>query len=70
VRAEVVTIDGLSGHADHGGLLAQLTPLAGTVGQVRLVHGGPEAAEALAAGLRAVGAADVAAAERGECVAL
>jgi hypothetical protein len=38
----------------------------GTAQKVRLVHGEPERAAALAAGLRAAGFADVAAPDRGE----
>jgi metallo-beta-lactamase family protein len=66
VKAEVVVLNGLSSHADHGGLLASLAPLAGTARQVRLVHGEPERAAALAEGLGAAGFADVAIPERGE----
>jgi metallo-beta-lactamase family protein len=40
------------------------------VGQVRLVHGEPQAAEALAAGLRGLGFADVAVPARGEKIVL
>jgi metallo-beta-lactamase family protein len=68
VKAEVVVLNGLSSHADHGELLRSLGPLAGTARHVRLVHGEPERAEALAAGLRAEGFADVAVPERGDCV--
>jgi metallo-beta-lactamase family protein len=66
LRAEVVVLNGLSSHADHSGLLRSLEPLAGTTRRVRLVHGEPERAAALAAGLRAAGFADVAVPERGE----
>src|SRR5213078_4136478 len=41
LKAEVVVMNGLSSHADHGGLLASLTPLAGTAQKTRLVHGEP-----------------------------
>lgn len=68
LTAEVVVLDGLSSHADHPSLLRQLGPLAGTTGKVRLVHGEPEAAGALAAGLREVGFEDVEVPERGEKV--
>lgn len=68
VKAEVVVLNGLSSHADHGDLLRSLGPLAGTTRRVRLVHGEPERAAALAEGLRGVGFADVAAPERGESV--
>ena len=66
VRAEVVVLNGLSSHADHGDLVRSLGPLAGSAQRVRLVHGEPERAAALADGLRAVGFTDVAAPERGE----
>src|SRR4029079_9178604 len=59
VRAEVVSLPGLSSHADHPGLLAALTPLREGVKRVRLVHGEMERATALAEGLRAAGFADV-----------
>src|SRR5262245_33251974 len=70
VKAEVVVLNGLSSHADHGGLVASLAPLAGTARRVRLVHGEPERAAALAEGLRAAGFADVAIPDRGESVAI
>ena len=68
LRADVVVLNGLSSHADHGDLLRSLGPLVGTVQRVRLVHGEPERAETLAAGLRAAGFSDVAIPERGESV--
>ena len=68
VRAEVAVLNGLSSHADHGDLLRMLGPLAGTTSRVRLVHGEPERAEALAEGLRGVGFADVAIPDRGDTV--
>jgi metallo-beta-lactamase family protein len=68
LRAEVVVLNGLSSHADHGGLLRSLGPLAGTARQVRLVHGELERAAALAEGLRAAGFAGVAIPDRGESV--
>jgi metallo-beta-lactamase family protein len=60
VKAEVVVLNGLSSHADHGDLMRMLGPLSGTTARVRLVHGEPDRAAALAAGLRAAGFADVA----------
>jgi metallo-beta-lactamase family protein len=66
VKAEVVVLNGLSSHADHAGLMSSLTPLLGTAHKVRLVHGEPERAQALAEGLRAAGFDDVAIPERGE----
>jgi metallo-beta-lactamase family protein len=68
LKAEVVLLEGLSSHADHPGLVRSLAPLVGTARQVRLVHGEPERAEALAEGLRAAGFADVAVPERGASV--
>ncbi len=68
LRAEVVVLNGLSSHADHGELLRSLGPLAAAGTRVRLVHGEPERAAALADGLRSVGFADVAVPERGESV--
>jgi metallo-beta-lactamase family protein len=68
VKAEVVVLNGLSSHADHGGLLRGLAPLAAAGTRVRLVHGEPARAEALAEGLRAAGFADVAIPDRGESV--
>jgi metallo-beta-lactamase family protein len=70
LRAEVVVLNGLSSHADHRDLLRSLGPLAGTVQQVRLVHGEPDRAAALAEGLRAAGFTDVAIPDRGETVTL
>jgi len=66
LKAEVVVLNGLSSHADHGDLLRSLGPLAGTARRVRLVHGEPERAAALAEGLRAAGFEDVAIPDRGE----
>jgi metallo-beta-lactamase family protein len=67
-RAEVAVLNGLSSHADHGELLRSLSPLSGAASRVRLVHGEPERAAALAEGLRAAGFADVAIPDRGESV--
>jgi metallo-beta-lactamase family protein len=66
VKAEIVVLNGLSSHADHGDLLRMFGPLAGTTKQVRLVHGEPDRAEALAEGLKSIGFADVEIPERGE----
>lgn len=66
--AEVVSLNGFSGHADHQDFLALLGPAAGETGKVRLVHGEPPQAEALAAGLRQLGFADVAVPHREEHV--
>jgi metallo-beta-lactamase family protein len=66
LKAEVVVLNGLSSHADHEGLLANLRPLAGTARKVRLVHGEAERSAALAEALRVAGFLDVAIPERGE----
>jgi metallo-beta-lactamase family protein len=63
---EVVEVNGFSGHADHNDFLALLGPAAGATRQVRLVHGEPEQAEALARALRRHGFPDVAVPERAE----
>jgi metallo-beta-lactamase family protein len=70
LKAEVVVLNGLSSHADHGDLLRSLGPLGATAKHVRLVHGEPDRAAALAEGLRAVGFADVGVPERGESVTI
>jgi metallo-beta-lactamase family protein len=68
LRAEVVVLNGLSSHADHGDLMRSLGPLAAAGPRVRLVHGEPGRAAALAEALRAAGFADVAVPERGDSV--
>jgi metallo-beta-lactamase family protein len=67
---EVVHLDGFSGHADRNDFLAYLSPLAGKVGRVRLIHGEREQAEALAETLRGVGFGDVAVPAPGDRVVL
>ncbi len=57
--AEIVHLDGFSGHADREDFLAYLGPLAGKVGKVRLIHGEREQAHALADTLRGSGFPDV-----------
>ncbi len=69
LKAEVVVLNGLSSHPDHNGLLERLGPLAQTTRQVRLVHGEPDRATALADGLRQAGFTDVAIPEYGESLA-
>jgi metallo-beta-lactamase family protein len=66
--AEVIDLDGFSGHADRNDFLDLLGPLAGRTAQVRLVHGEPDQAAALADALRARGFADVAIPLPGEAV--
>jgi metallo-beta-lactamase family protein len=68
LRAEVVSLNGFSAHADHQDLLDYLSPLAERAKKVRLVHGDPDAAAALAQALRDRGFGDVAAPDRGETV--
>jgi metallo-beta-lactamase family protein len=68
--ADVVNLSGFSGHADRNDFLDFLGPLAGRTRHVRLVHGEPEQAEALAAALRQRGFDDVAIPEPGERVCL
>ena len=65
-KDRMLVLNGLSSHADHGGLLRALGPHAGTARRLRLVHGEPERAAALAEGLRAAGFADVAIPDRGD----
>jgi len=52
VRAEVSSLDELSGHADQGELMAWIEPVARSLRQVFLVHGEPEQSAALAHLLR------------------
>jgi metallo-beta-lactamase family protein len=66
--AEIVSISGFSGHADHDDFLALLGPALPQTGKIRLVHGEPPQAEALAADLRKMGFADVAVPRREEHV--
>lgn len=67
VRAEIVVMNGLSSHADHGDLTSMIGALdRKTV--VRLVHGEPDRAAMLTNALADMGFADVKPAERGETV--
>jgi metallo-beta-lactamase family protein len=70
VRAEVVVLNGFSSHADRDDFVTFFGPLAQSTPKVRLVHGEPDQAEALAATLRAQGFRDVAVAAPGETVEL
>jgi len=65
---DVVHLEGFSGHADRDDFMSYLTPLAGKVGKVRLIHGEREQAEALARTLRGIGFGDVAVPEPGDVV--
>jgi metallo-beta-lactamase family protein len=69
VRARVHTIGGLSAHGDQADLLRWYASFA-PAPPVRLVHGEPAAASALAAALAAAGARDAAVAARGDRVTL
>ncbi len=68
LNAEVIVLNGFSGHAGRDDLLAMLTPLADAKRKLRLVHGEPEQAEALLATLRERGFVDVEYPERGGIV--
>lgn len=68
--AEVVNVQGLSGHADQNDLLSLLAPLAHCAGQVALVHGEVDRAELLASALREQGFARVAIPVIGETLRL
>lgn len=59
VKAEVVTLNGMSSHADQTDFDAFLGPLATTVKKACLVHGEPDRAAALAEALRKAGFAEV-----------
>ena len=50
--------------------LRSLGPLVGTTKKVRLVHGEPDRAAALAEGLRGIGFTDVAIPDRGDTAAV
>jgi metallo-beta-lactamase family protein len=67
---EVTHLDGFSGHADRNDFLAYLSPLAGQVGKVRLIHGERDQAEALAQTLRSIGFDDVAVPNPGDRVTI
>lgn len=71
LRAEVVTLDAYSAHADEPGLLAWLGGMdRDRLRQVFLVHGAPERQDALAAAMRKTGVRRVTIPERGESVRL
>jgi metallo-beta-lactamase family protein len=68
--ADVIDLNGFSGHADHNDLVAALAPLAGRAHKVCLVHGEPAQAEALAGALRETGFPEVLIPGEGETVSL
>jgi metallo-beta-lactamase family protein len=53
--AEIVHLDGFSGHADRDDFVEYFRPLAGKIGRICLVHGEAEQAETLALALRDAG---------------
>lgn len=55
VRARIIKMNGFSAHADRRELLEALAPLKADAEHVRVVHGEPDQAESLAAGLREAG---------------
>src|SRR5262245_46479925 len=67
---DVLHLDGFSGHADKNDFQAYLSPLAGKVGKVRLIHGEHEQADALAETLSEVGFDDVAVPSPGDRVTI
>ncbi|MCI0705779.1 MAG: MBL fold metallo-hydrolase [Planctomycetia bacterium] len=67
---DVLHLDGFSGHADKNDFLAYLSPLAGNVGKVRLIHGEHEQADALAETLRGLGFEDVSVPNPGDRVTI
>jgi metallo-beta-lactamase family protein len=52
VKARIETLDGLSAHADRGEILRWLQASEARPGRVHLVHGEPDARDALAASIR------------------
>ncbi|MGA2591753.1 MAG: MBL fold metallo-hydrolase [Bryobacteraceae bacterium] len=66
VRAEISSLDELSGHADQGELLEWMKPLAGQLKKVFLVHGELAQSEALAGVIRSQYGVDVAVPSPGE----
>lgn len=52
VKASIETLDGLSAHADRGEILAWLAAAGTRPGRVHLVHGEPDARDALAGSIR------------------
>jgi metallo-beta-lactamase family protein len=66
VRAEISSLDELSGHADQAELMEWIKPLVPTLRKVFLVHGEPQQAETLARLLRASHGLEVAVAAPGQ----
>ena len=59
VRAQIARADGFSAHADRGELLDWVHPIARGLKGAFVVHGEPQAADALAEGLRGLGIQNV-----------
>lgn len=70
VRAQISRADGFSAHADHDELLEWVKPIVGGLKGVFVVHGEPQAAGALAEGIRALGVKNAFAPQLGQCVDL
>ncbi len=70
VRAEIASLDELSGHADQHELLEWVRPLAGSVRKVFLVHGEPQQSETFAKLLRSTYGWEVVVPAPGESFAL
>jgi metallo-beta-lactamase family protein len=68
--ADVMDVQGFSGHADHDDFLHLLGPLAGKTRRVRLVHGDRESSEALSTALRNSGFGEVEIPWRGDKVSV
>jgi metallo-beta-lactamase family protein len=68
--ADIIDLNGFSGHADQHDLMRALRPLAAVQPRVRLVHGELDQALALASALRAEGFEDVAIPQREESASL
>lgn len=70
VRAQIARADGFSAHADHDELLEWVKPIAGGLKGAFVVHGEPQAADALSEGLRSLGVKNAFAPQLGQCVEL
>src|SRR5438552_1395290 len=68
--ADIIDLNGFSGHADQQDLTRALRPLAASQPRVRLVHGDLEQASALASILRTEGFKDVAIPQREDSVSV
>ena len=66
VNARIETIDGYSAHADESELLEFIGAIPQRPRRVFVVHGEPEATQAMSAGLRGLGLPDVTVPERGQ----